>query len=161
MPTPQELEAKCWDALAADRTMMLGIDGAEDGHTRPMTAHVEDRHSPIWFFTTKDNALVQKLAAKQRAIATFASKSHDLFATVHGSLHIDNDPAAIDRLWDRHVAAWYDGGKTDPRLALLRLAPERAEIWQHQSSAFTGIKVLFGSDPKKDIAEKAAQVRLG
>ena len=48
---------------------------------------VRDEHSPIWFFTAKDNEIVQKLGhGRTRAIATFASKGHDLFATVHGTL---------------------------------------------------------------------------
>ena len=38
MPTPQELETKFWNALKSDMTMMLGLDGVEDGHARPMTA---------------------------------------------------------------------------------------------------------------------------
>ena len=38
MPTPRELEDKFWSALKSDRTMMLGLDGVEDGHARPMTA---------------------------------------------------------------------------------------------------------------------------
>jgi general stress protein 26 len=42
MHTPQELEAKFWKALSSDMTVMLGLDGADDGHTRPMTAQVED-----------------------------------------------------------------------------------------------------------------------
>ena len=42
MSSPQELEAKLWKALESDRTVMLGIDGEEGGHTRPMTAIVED-----------------------------------------------------------------------------------------------------------------------
>lgn len=111
MPTPQELEAKFWKALKSDRTMMLGLDGVEDGHARPMTAQVEGERGPIWFFTSKDNALVQKLARGDRAIATFTSKGHDLFATIHGSVRLDNDRAVIDRLWNRFVAAWYEGGK--------------------------------------------------
>jgi general stress protein 26 len=114
MPTPQELEAKFWKALKADMTMMLGLDGIEDGHARPMTAQVEQDRGPIWFFTSKDNALVQKLGRGNRSIATFASKGHDLFATLHGRLTLDNDRAVIDRLWNRYVAAWYEGGKDDP-----------------------------------------------
>jgi len=47
MPTPQELEAKFWKALESDMTMMLGLDGVEDGHARPMTAQVEQARSPI------------------------------------------------------------------------------------------------------------------
>ncbi len=113
-------------------TMMLGLDGVEDGHARPMTAQLEPTGNAIWFFAAIDNSLVQnsdERAGGNRAIATFASKGHDLFATVHGSLHVDNDRAVIDRLWNCYVAVWYPGGKTDPKLVLLRLDPERAEIW--------------------------------
>jgi general stress protein 26 len=160
MPTPQELEAKFWKALKSDMTMMLGLDGVEDGHARPMTAQVEGNHGPIWFFAGKDNALVQRLQDGNRAIATFTSKGHDLFATVHGSVRMDNDRAVIDRLWNRFVAAWYPGGKDDPNLALLRLDPEGAEIWLDASSMMAGIKMLLGADPKKEFQDNVAKVSL-
>ena len=64
---------------------------------------------------------MQKLGAGNRAIATFASKNHELFATVHGRLTAQNDRAVIDRLWNTYVAAWYEDGKDDPKLVLLRL----------------------------------------
>ena len=160
MPTPQELEAKFWKALQSDVTMMLGLDGVEDGHARPMTAQVEGDHGPIWFFAAKDNVLVQRLGEGKRAIATFTSKGHDLFAAVHGNLILDNDRAAIDRLWNRYVAAWYEGGKDDPNLALLRLNAERAEIWLDASSLVAGIKLLFGADPKEEYKDNVAKVSL-
>ncbi len=160
MSNPKEFEHDFWKALKTERTMMLGLDGVEDGHARPMTAQIEGEHGPIWFFTARDNAIVQKLASGSRVIATFTSKGHDLFATVHGGLHLDNDRAVIDRLWNRFVAAWYEGGKDDPQLALLRLDPERAEIWRDASSMFAGIKLLLGADPKKEYKNKVAEVAL-
>src|SRR5215204_5364507 len=99
MPTPQELKAKFWKSLKSDMTMMLGLNGVEDGHARPMTAQFEEDHGPIWFFSAKDTALVQELnGGDHRAIATYAAKGHDLFAAVHGTLTLDNDRATIDRL---------------------------------------------------------------
>jgi len=160
MPTPQELEAKFWNALTSDMTMMLGLDGVEDGHVRPMTAQVEGDHGPIWFFAAKDNALVQSLGQGQRAIATFTAKNHDLFASVRGNLTLDNDRAVIDRLWNKYVAAWYEGGKDDPQLALLRLDTESAEIWENGSSLIAGIKAMFGRDPKQEFKDKVAEVSL-
>ena len=160
MPTPQELETKFWSALKSDRTMMLGLVGVQDGHTRPMTGQFENDRGPIWFFTSKDNGIVQQIGKSNRAIATFASKGHDLFAAVHGSLSLSNDRATIDRLWNPYVAAWYEGGKDDPKLALLRLDAERAEIWLDGSSIIAGIKMLFGADPKKDYKDKVAEVTL-
>lgn len=162
MPANQELETRFWSALRSDMTMMLGLNGKEDGHTRPMTAQLDgdaDR-GPIWFFTARDTALVDELDGRQRAIATFVSKDHDLFATVHGDLSIDNDRAVIDRLWNRYVAAWFEGGKDDPKLVLLRLDPERAEIWLDASSIAAGIRMLFGADPKRDYKDNVATVNL-
>ena len=37
--------------------------------------------------------------------------------------------AGISAGWNGLVAAWFEGGKDDPKLALLRLDAERAEIW--------------------------------
>ena len=160
MPTPKELEAKFWKALKSDMTVMLGLDGVEDGHARPMTAQVEEAQNPIWFFTAKGNGIVQNLAKGNRAIATFASKGHDLFATIHGRVSVDNDPVVIDRLWNRFIAAWFKGGKDDPDLVLLRLDAERAEIWADASSFLAGLKLLLGSDPKEDYKKKVAKVAL-
>ena len=160
MPTPQELEAKFWKSLGSDTTMMLGLDGVEDGHVRPMAAQCEGGKSPIWFFAAKDSAFVQSLGTNHRAIATFSSKGHDLFASLKGNLTVDNDRAAIDRLWNKEVAAWYPGGKEDPNMALIRFDAETAEIWESGSSIVAGIKTLFGSDPKQDFKDKVAEVSL-
>ncbi len=168
MPTPQEIEAKFWTALRSDMTMMLGLDGVEDGHARPMTAQLDDgdeakneHRGPIWFFCSNDNQLIRLLDTGQRAIAHFTSKGHDIFATVHGQLTLDIDRAVIDRLWNPYVAAWYEGGKDDPKLALLRLDPESAQIWLDENSLFAGIKMMLGADPKQDYRDKVAKVDLG
>ena len=160
MTTPQELETRFWKSLKSDRTLMLGLDGVEDGHSRPMTAQIEgDAGGPIWFFTANDNAVVKKLGNGHRAIAAFASKDHELFASIKGNLTLDTDRAVIERLWNPFVAAWYEG-KDDPKLALLRLDAEHAEIWLNASSLLAGVKMLLGVDPKSDYQDKVAEVDL-
>ena len=66
----------------------------------------------------------------------------------------------IDRLWNKWVAAWFEGGKTDPKLQLLRFDLDRAQIWLNENNLLAGVKMLLGSDPKKDYADKTAEVRL-
>lgn len=160
MTSPDKLEEKFWLALKDDMTVMLGLNGVEDNHARPMTAQFEGRSGPIWFFSSKDAAIVQNITPGQPAAFTFASKGHRLFATVHGTLRIDNDRAVIDRLWNPFVAAWFGEGKDDPKLALLRFDTERAEIWEDESSIVAGLKLLMGVDPKKDYKDKVAEVAL-
>jgi general stress protein 26 len=161
MPTPAKLEKKFWEAVKSDRTMMLGLVDAEEAHTRPMTAMIEGDGGPIWFFTAIDTSIVAALGEGHRAIGAFSSKGHSLFAAIHGDLRIDNDRAVIDRLWNPFIAAWYEGGKDDPRLVLLRFDPDDAQIWENGSSLLAGIRLLLGRDPKRDYRDKVAHVDLG
>jgi general stress protein 26 len=158
--TEQELQQALWKGLGDDRTVMLGLTGVEHGHVRPMTAQVEGDSGPLWFFSATDNALVRDLERSSGASVAFVSKGHDLFASIEGSLRRDDDRATIDRLWNPFVAAWYDGGKDDPRLALLRFDPAHAEIWRNASSLVAGAKILLGRDPKKDAKDNVAHVNL-
>jgi len=155
-----ELEEKLWSAIKSDRTMMIGLEGVEDGHARPMTAQLDGERGPIWFFAARENTLVTNLSEGRPAFATFADKGHDLFATVQGKLMVDNDPAMIDKLWNRFVAAWFEGGKNDPRLVLLRFEPRHAEVWLDASSIVAGIKMLLGVDPKKDYRDKVGEIDM-
>jgi general stress protein 26 len=65
----------------------------------------------------------------------------------------------IDRLWNPFVAAWYES-KDDPKIALIRLDAEQAQIWIDASSIVAGIKMLIGIDPKEDYKDKVAEVAL-
>lgn len=162
MADDEEIKSKFWKALKSDRTMFLGLAEGEDGHARPMTAQIEgEEGGPIWFFTSTENNLYQNIAATPgaRAMAHFASKSHDVWATLHGALSTTQDRSMIDSLWNPFVAAWYEG-KDDPKIALVRLDAENAEIWIDASSLVAGFKMLIGIDPKKDYQDKTATVSL-
>jgi general stress protein 26 len=164
MDRPADIEGRFWKALKGDRTTMLGLSGNEEGHSQPMTAQLleehEERGGPIWFFTANDTDLVRALGQGHRAQLHFSSKGHDLFAAVHGELTPFNDRATIDRLWNRFVAAWFEGGKEDPKLQLLRFEPDRAQVWLNEHSLLAGVKLLLGRDPKKEYEGKVADVRL-
>jgi general stress protein 26 len=160
MASEAEITARFWKALKSDMFVMLGVDGVENGHTQPMTAQLLEDDGYVYFFTTKDNGLVQNMHQNRQAIATFVSKGHDLFASIAGTLEEDQDRSKIDALWNAHTAAWYPGGKDDPDLLLIRLDPSSAQIWLNENNALAGIKALLGRDPKKGYQDKVAEVAL-
>ena len=161
MPNEREIEEKLWKALKSDRTVMLSLSGAEDEMGQPMTALLEkEERGPLWIFTAKDTDLAQALGAGHDARLQFAAKGHDLFAAMEGRLTPDNDRAVIDRLWNPFVAAWFEGGKDDPKLLLLRFDPQRAQVWLNENSLFAGIRMLLGRDPKRDYKDDTAELRL-
>ncbi|BBB09701.1 pyridoxamine 5'-phosphate oxidase family protein [Sphingopyxis sp. EG6] len=130
-----DIKQQFWKALAASPYVMVGRAG-ERAHHIPMNAQLdEDADSAFWFFTSTDN----RLAGGGPAMAQFASKGHDLFACISGTLVRENDRSVLDKLWSNGVAAWYEGGKDDPKLLLLRFDLGDAEIW----TADPGIKGIF------------------
>lgn len=162
MPNPAELETKFWKALKSERTALLGLTGGGDGHAQPMTAQIDgDEGGPIWFFSARNVELVKATGDGAAAFVHFATKGHDLFASIHGRLAIVDDRDTIERLWNPFVAAWFEGGKDDPELRLLRFDPGNAQIWLNENSLFAGVKMLLGSDPKEDYRDKVADVNLG
>lgn len=162
MTSDAEITSAFWKHLRADRTVMLGLEASAPTSMRPMTAQLDgdEDQGPIWFFTSTDAAILKGLQSEDLAIFTFVSKGHDVFATVHGHMTRSADRATVDRLWNKWVAAWYEGGKDDPKLILLRFDPANAEIWRDGSSLLSGLKLLLGGDPKADAKDSVAKVSL-
>ena len=137
----QDVERKLLKALGDDRIGMLGLVGGGSGHYQPMTAFWEEESRSLWFYTYKDTDLARAAADGEQAMFTFVDKGHNLWACIGGELHQHDDPARIEKFWNPVVAAWYPDGKQDPRLTLLHLKPESAEVWLTEKGP-----VRFGLD---------------
>ena len=162
MADNREIEEQFWGALEDSPFVMLGLDEARESAMQPMTARFEDQDRErgcVWFFTAKDHDLVRALGQDNRAVASFAAKGHDVFASLRGRLLLDNDRATLDRLWNVIVAEWYEG-KDDPKMALLRFEIEDAKIWLSDIGGFLkpALNKLFGRKPEAGMKEKVAEV---
>lgn len=162
MADDTEILEQFWDALEDSPFVMLGLDQARGSAMQPMTAQFEDQDRErgcVWFFTAKDHDLTKALGQDNRAIASFASKGHDLFASLRGRLILDNSRSEIDRLWNPIVAEWYEG-KHDPKMALLRFEVDDAKIWQSDIGGFLkpAFNKLFGRKPEVGMKEKVTEV---
>ncbi len=159
MSDPATIEAKFWKALRSDMTVMLACDGAPP---RPMASLVEDEdRGPIWFFTSSESELGQAVATGgKHGIMTFVDKGHSIWASAEGQLVRHDDPATIDRLWNPYTAAWFEDGRDDPKLRLIRFDAHEAQLWEDGSSLVAGVKAMLGVDPKEDARDHVAHVRL-
>ncbi len=165
------LKKKFWKELDDSPFIMLGLKGVEDDRTRPMTAQIDvpedgekEDGGQIYFFGSKTDGVGQAVAQSSAAVATFASKSHNLFAHIHGTLIPSDDKAVVDRLWNPFVASWYKDGKDDPDLQLLRFDTTSADVWEATPGATlkaAALKALFDIDPGKEhTKEHQAKVDL-
>jgi general stress protein 26 len=159
-----QIEDKFWSELEDSPFVMLGLEGARDGATQPMTANFEDQDRDagvLWFFSAHDHDLTRALAQTDRALGAYSAKGHDLFASLRGTLSMRNDRSVIDRLWNPVVAEWYEG-KDDAKLALLRFDIDDAKIWLSDLGGFLkpAFNKLLGRKPEAGMDEKVAEISL-
>lgn len=124
---PAEAEKTVWKALKDEKIGMLGVAGGQPKHMQPMTAYAEEESRELWFFTYKDTDLVKDVGGGHYAM--FCLVTDKVYACLGGELTEQFDRARMDRYWNPVVAAWYPDGKDDPRLTLLRLSLDDAQVW--------------------------------
>lgn len=154
MTEAADVRKRMWKKMADSPFVMVGLVGS-DAHSEPMTAQL-DKHadSEFWFYTGKSN----RVARGGKAMVQFVSKDHKIFACIKGTLTEETDPAVIDRYWSNEVEAWFDGGRNDPELMMLRFDLDDAEIWEGDES-FTGyFKMLTGKTIDPDEAGRHVRV---
>ncbi|SOB78693.1 General stress protein 26 [Sphingomonas guangdongensis] len=151
-----DIKQDMWTAMADSPYVMVGLEG--DGqHSEPMMAQLDpDAHGEFWFYTKKDN----RIAPGGKAMAQFVSKGHRLYACIAGTLVEETDPAVIDRYWNKQVEAWFDGGRNDPALKMMRFELGTAEIWEADTSLSGKFKMLTGQTIKPQEAGSHAEVAL-
>lgn len=147
-----------FDVLKDVKAGMLGLRGAGDG-MQPMTHFIDAQSGVIWFVSSNETDLVRSLGLGEDAEYVVISQDHDVHASLRGKLcHLHND-TKLDDLWNPMVAAWFEKGREDPRIALLRFDTETADIWASTNSSLKlGFEVLRANlDPQHapDIGTKA------
>ena len=147
-----ELVSRFWDELQKVRTGMLGLAGAREAHSQPMTAYFEGPSGPLWFYTRNDSELLAATGQDERAVFHYVGLDHDLYACVHGKLAPSRDQVAIDRFWSDEIERWFPQGREDGSVALLRFDPEEAQIWLPNHSADRSVVRLDSSaEPPVDV----------
>lgn len=150
------IRTEFWKALEHSPFIMVNLTG-DHVHSLPMTAQLDrDANHAFWFYTTRDN----RLAKGGAAMAQFSAKGHDLFACISGTLREEIDPSVIDRYWSNQVEAWYEGGRNDPNLLMLRFDLDDAEIWTMEMGVKGLFKLMTGKKINPQEAGQHAQVAL-
>jgi general stress protein 26 len=119
---------------------MMKLEGSNE-HAEPMTAQLDkDAHHAVWFFMASDN----RIAKGGSAMGQVATKGHDVFACISGTLLPETDTSIREKQWNTVVESWFPNGKNDPNVLLLRFDIKDAEVWVSDLSLKGKFKMLTG-----------------
>ena len=143
-----ELQIEFWEAFEDSPFIMMRLEGSQD-HAEPMTAQLDkDARHTVWFFTTRDN----RIGRGGRAMGQVATKGHDLFACISGTLVEETDKARWDKHWSNTVESWFPKGRDNPNVTMLRFEIRDSEVWKADTSIAGKLKRLAGRPIKPEEA---------
>lgn len=146
---------KLGELIKEVKVAMLTTAGA-DGvlHSCPMMTQEVDFNGELWFFTRKDSMKIANIERDSNVNVVYAQPSDQLYISVSGHAELVEDRAKINELWKPAHKLWFEGGKDDPQIGLIRVDVENAEYWDSPSSAVVYLagfakSLLTGKKPAK------------
>ena len=122
------------------------VSTSDSDGSRPMAVQQVDDAGNLWFLSSIDSHKNQEIAADQRVDLYFQGSKHSDFLHLSGTATISQDRAKIEELWDPMIKTWFTEGKDDPRITVIRFAPERGYYWDTKHGNFVaGVKIMIGA----------------
>jgi general stress protein 26 len=122
--------AKLGELIRDIRIALLTTMDRDGGfHTRPVQTLQVEADRTLWFFTDWSSPKVDELHHDARVNLGYADPAKNVYVAVTGSGRLVSDIQKAKELWSIEQRAYYPQGPEDERLALLRVAIERAEYW--------------------------------
>ena len=145
-----------WDRLEDCRTGMLEVD---KGFV-PMTHSLEPEDGNIWFLTAQGTAMAEAAAAGASTRYIVANDSAAIYTEIEGTLSLSQDREKLDEVWSFVADSFYDEGKEDPDLRLVKLTPAKAEVWLGPESGFKFLWAMAKAKISGETADYGSQFSL-
>ncbi|WP_262250347.1 pyridoxamine 5'-phosphate oxidase family protein [Parapedobacter soli] len=126
-------------------------------HAVPMSRQEVDDEGNIWYLFSSESETYANLKKNNKASVLFSHVGDYNFLNVNGVAEITNDKQRIEKYWNRMMEGWFEKGKDDARIRVLKIAPVEAHYWDNKSnklmtilkvaaSAVTGQKMDIGRE---------------
>lgn len=135
--------------------VQAGMMTAEGGRAVPMSPMADRDNNTIWFITAHGTEVGDAAERGSSATLQVADAKANLYASVIGHLETVVDPEKLDELWNAVVAAWFEEGRDDDKVRLVKMTPTTAEVWATDGAAgfLYEIAKAHMSDEKPDMGD--------
>ncbi|MCF3973921.1 pyridoxamine 5'-phosphate oxidase family protein [Paracoccus sp. EGI L200073] len=131
---PDATRAMFWDRLDDISVAMLGL--TDDMRLVPMSHYSDRDEAALWFITARGTELAEAVATGPvPALHVVGDGGMGLSARIEGRLSRISDKAKLDELWNAVTSSWFEEGRQDDDVHLMRLDPSSAKVWITGGSA--------------------------
>lgn len=105
-----------------------------DLHSVPMSRQEIDDNGSIWFLLSAESETCKNIMKDPRVQLLYAHVSDYNFLTLKGTASISTDKGRIEKYWNRFVEAWFEKGKEDPNIRVMKVDTEHAHYWDNKDN---------------------------
>jgi general stress protein 26 len=112
---------------------------------RPMTIKEVDDEGNIWFISSKNSNKNYEIRSDNQVQLFFSNSNDCEYLSLYGKAFIYNDKATIEKLWTPIVNAWFEEGKDDPKVTVIKVHPEEGYYWDSDNSKIVSFLKIAAS----------------
>lgn len=101
--------------------------------TRPMAVQEVDNEGNLWFISSKKSNKNFEIQHDNEVQLIFAKNADAHFLSVFGTAIIYKDKAHIEELWSPIAKAWFEEGKEDPDVTVIKVEAKDAYYWDTEN----------------------------
>jgi general stress protein 26 len=122
--------------------MMSTINSKGDLHAWPMTtSETSLGDKEIWFIGDKSSDVVKDIQDNPKVGLSYATQDDKNYVSISGNAELSTDKAKLDELWSPVYNAFFEHGKEDPEVQLIKVVPHGAECWLSGSTTVNMFKM--------------------
>jgi general stress protein 26 len=130
----QDPHARVWDIVEKVSVGMLTTRFSGGLRARPLEARPDRAAGVIWFVTDVRGEKDDEIEANPEVGFVVIDPKDKAYLSITGHAEVRNDHAKAADIWKKTDNVWWHG-PDDPNVRVLRLAPERAELWDGPSNS--------------------------
>lgn len=117
-----------------DIGMVISRGEKEDLHIVPISRQEVDEQGNIWMLISSESHLHQNLLENSKVDIAYSHIGDYNFLSLSGKAVISRDQARIDKYWNKMMDAWFEKGKDDPHIRVLKVETHDAHYWDNKSN---------------------------
>lgn len=134
--------------------MMSTTNKKGDIHAWPMTTTETSLGAKeIWFIGDKTSDVVKDIQDDKRIGLTYATQDQKNYVSISGDAELSTDKEKLDELWSAMDSAFFEQGKEDPDVQLIKVVPHGVECWISGSSTVNMFKMAVAAVQEGKTAE--------
>lgn len=96
---------------------------------RPMSLQETDAEGNLWFLSSDTSNKNFEIKEDNRVQLYFMNNGSSEYLSVFGKAFIYKDKSTIEEQWTPLAKAWFEDGKEDPKVSVIRVTPEETYYW--------------------------------